>query len=294
MQRLRVADFFLAPELPVRVLTMARQDALGLHRHEFAELTIITGGSASHVTTNGQYPIAAGDVFFVPPEQPHGFAEVSGLSLVNVLFLPLRLPGPTEEVRGMSGWQALFEAEPKYRDAQGFAGHLRLPPEELERVCLLLRELEAETGRYVVGGAALTEALFTQIVVRLARGYGAHASPGGRRLLAVQRAIGHMEERHAETVTLQALAKEAGMSESTFKRSFKAVTGTSPIAYLLQVRLARACHRLREPGVTVTEAALAAGFGDSNYFARQFRARMGCTAREWRAGLLAQSGHVKR
>ncbi|MFA6959184.1 MAG: AraC family transcriptional regulator [Opitutaceae bacterium] len=25
-----------------------------------------------------------------------------------------------------------------------------------------------------------------------------------------------------------------------------------------------------------------AGFNDGNYFARQFRARMGCTPREWR------------
>jgi len=72
------------------------------------------------------------------------------------------------------------------------------------------------------------------------------------------------------------------MSLSTFKRAFKAVTGTSPIDYLLQTRLARACHLLRDTDKTVTEAALAAGFSDGNYFARQFRARMGCTPREWR------------
>jgi AraC-like DNA-binding protein len=39
---------------------------------------------------------------------------------------------------------------------------------------------------------------------------------------------------------------------------------------------------LRDADKTVTEAALAAGFADGNYFARQFRARMGCTPREWR------------
>lgn len=282
MNRLRVADYFFVPELPVAVLAMPSQGAMGVHRHEFAELTIILAGSASHVTAQGRYPIAAGDVFYIPPEQPHGFADARGLSLVNVLFLPKRLPEISEEVRRMPGWQALFESEPRYRDAQGFAGHLRLPPEELERVATLVRELDAETKRYTPGAGILVEALFTQVVVRLARSYGAHASPAGRRLLAVQKTIRHIEEKHAEAIELNVLAKKAGMSLSTFKRAFKAVTGTSPIDYLMQVRLARACHLLRGTDTTVTEAALAAGFSDGNYFARQFRARMGCTPREWR------------
>ena len=264
------------------VLAMPAQGVMALHRHEFAELTIITGGSALHVTGQGRYPLAAGDVFYVPPEQPHGYAETRGLSLVNVLFLPGRMAGTAEEVRRMAGWQALFESEPRYRDAQGFAGHLRLPPEELERVMALVRELDAETRAYVKGGGVLVEALFTQAVVRLARSYGAHASPGGRRLLAAQKTIRHIEEKYAETVELNVLAKKAGMSLSTFKRAFKAVTGTSPIDYLLQTRLARACHLLRDGDRSVTESALAAGFGDGNYFARQFRRRMGCTPREWR------------
>lgn len=187
----------------------------------------------------------------------------------------------------MAGWQALFESEPRYRDAQGFAGHLRLPPEELERVTTLVRELEAETRGYAKGGVALVEALFTQVVVRLARNYGTHASPAGRRLLAVQKTIRHIEEKHAEAVELNVLAKKAGMSLSTFKRAFKAVTGTSPIDYLLQVRLARACHLLRDADTSVTEAALGAGFGDANYFARQFRKRMGRTPREWRGRQIA-------
>ncbi|HSI07325.1 MAG TPA: AraC family transcriptional regulator, partial [Rariglobus sp.] len=262
MQRLRVADYFFVPEIPVAVHAMPGQGAMPLHRHEFAELTIILAGSAAHVTPQGHYPIAAGDVFFIPPEQPHGFADARGLGLVNVLFLPKRLSEVSEEVRRIAGWQALFESEPKYRDAQGFAGHLRLPPEELERVATLVRELDVETKRYSPGATVLVEALFTQLVVRLARSYGAHASPAGRRLLAVQKTIRHIEENHADAVELNVLAKKAGMSLSTFKRAFKAVTGTSPIDYLLQVRLARACHLLRDADTTVTEAALAAGFGD--------------------------------
>ncbi len=283
MQRLCVSDYFPVKELPVAVWAMPRQEAMPLHRHEFAELMIVTAGAAAHVTAQGRYLIAAGDVFFVPPEQPHGFADARGLGLVNVLFLPPRLPEPSAELKGMPGYQALFELEPRYRDAQGFVGHLRLPPEELERVTALLRELEAEARAYAPGGEALVAALFAQLAVRLARSYGRHASPAGRRLLAVQAAVRHIEANHAEAIALEELADLAGMSLSTFKRAFKAVTGVPPIDYLLQVRLARACHLLRDANRSVTEAALSAGFNDSNYFARQFRSRMGATPSVWRA-----------
>ncbi|MEO0055853.1 MAG: hypothetical protein RLZZ50_1800, partial [Verrucomicrobiota bacterium] len=94
MKRLRVAEFFHVPELPVAVVLMPAQGAFPLHRHEFAELVIVAGGSASHLTSHGCYPIAAGDVFFIPSDQPHGFAEVHGLSLCNVLFMPSRLSPP--------------------------------------------------------------------------------------------------------------------------------------------------------------------------------------------------------
>jgi len=288
MQHLRVADFFHHPQLAVAVWAESSQASFPPHRHEFAELVIVRAGTGSHLTAQGGYPIAAGDVFFIPPEQAHGYADVRGLSLCNVLFLPDRVDAPGEELRALPGYQALFESEPRYRDAQGFAGHLRLPPDELERVSALLRELQEETSRYAPGGATLVEALFRQLLVRLARGYGAHASPGARRLLAVQRAARHIEANLERAISLAELAREAKMSPTSFKRAFREVTGTSPIDYVLQTRLARACHLLRDPERNVTEAALEAGFNDSNYFARQFRRRMGCTPREWRAREMAR------
>lgn len=282
MLQLRATDYFSVPELPVAVLSMPSQLATPLHRHDFAELAIITGGAALHVTEQGSYPVAAGDVFFIPPEQVHGFSKPSSLSLCNVLFLPKRMQGPSKVLQAMPGYQALFELEPRYRDAQGSVGHLRLPSTELERVIALVREIETESKSYAPGGEDMLQAMFIQLVVMLSRSYGKHSSAGGRRLLAVQKAIRRIESSHTEIISIIELARLTGMAPTTFKRIFKTVTGVSPINYVLQLRLARACHHLRDVEKTVTEAAMAAGFNDSNYFARQFRQRMGCTPREWR------------
>lgn len=285
MQRLRASHYFRIPELPVSVLTMAEQKSMDIHRHEFAELAIVTAGAGDHLTEQGSYPISSGDVFFIPPELPHGYAHAQGLRLVNVLFLPNRLPEPGTELSAMPGWRALFELEPKYRDVHGAAGHLRLPPDELNRVMALTRALESECRAYAAGSTTLVAALFQQLLVMLARSYVPNAAEAGRRLLAVEKVIDHIDQNYMEELSLDALAHMAGMSLSTFKRSFRSVTGTSPIDYLMQTRLTRACHLLRTSEINITDAALSSGFNDSNYFARVFRQRMGTTPREWRRGV---------
>jgi AraC-like DNA-binding protein len=99
--------------------------------------------------------------------------------------------------------------------------------------------------------------------------------------------VRHIKENLDQPLTLEELAHEAGMSRSSFRRAFKTVTGTSPIDYVLQTRLARACELLRVPNTGVSEVAFSAGFNDSNYFTRQSRHRMGCAPREWRARALS-------
>lgn len=80
-----------------------------------------------------------------------------------------------------------------------------------------------------------------------------------------------------------ALARALDLSPRSMQLLF-ARQGTTAGAYLLEQRLQRAAHLLREGRDTVTEVALQAGFGDLAYFCRSFRRRFGCTAGAWRAG----------
>jgi AraC-like DNA-binding protein len=59
--------------------------------------------------------------------------------------------------------------------------------------------------------------------------------------------------------------------------------GTTPSAYILERRLARAAERLGAAHeASITEIAFELGFNDSAYFARAFRQRFGVSPREWR------------
>ena len=91
-----------------------------------------------------------------------------------------------------------------------------------------------------------------------------------------------LEAHASEAVTLEAAAREAGLSPFHFLRVFSAVVGATPHQYLLRLRLARAAKLLSQEDLPVTDVALDAGFADLSNFVRTFRRASGVSPREFR------------
>src|SRR5829696_2256355 len=114
-------------------------------------------------------------------------------------------------------------------------------------------------------GAAAANAVARRIVVAGHREGGQSqfverplpAEPGGG--LAATRAW--MEERLAEPLTVDAMARHAGYSPRSFARRFVAETGTTPLQWLIGRRVAEAQRLLEGTGLPVDAVAARAGFG---------------------------------
>jgi AraC family transcriptional regulator of adaptative response/methylated-DNA-[protein]-cysteine methyltransferase len=102
----------------------------------------------------------------------------------------------------------------------------------------------------------------------------------GRRMRAVQN---YIEARADEKLTLETLAREAGMSRFHFQRTFKAEVGMSPRAYQDAFRMARLKKSLRESH-GVADAVYEAGFGSSSRVYERADGKLGMTPGEYRAG----------
>ncbi|GGC63140.1 helix-turn-helix transcriptional regulator [Chelatococcus reniformis] len=76
------------------------------------------------------------------------------------------------------------------------------------------------------------------------------------------------------------LAREAGMSASTFKLKFAAVVGQPVFQFLREQRLDRAREGLRCDGWTVSQAAYYVGYRHPTNFATAFRRRFGVSPKE--------------
>lgn len=79
----------------------------------------------------------------------------------------------------------------------------------------------------------------------------------------------------ADKITLPQLAKLCGLSRFQLLRRFNQHTGLTPLAWLIRLRLERACLLLRRPHQSIAEIASQVGFYDQSHFNRAFRSAYG-------------------
>ena len=252
------------------------------HDHDFMELVLVLRGRARQRLEGEEYPVQAGDVYILHSRSRHYFHQIEDLELINVLFDPRQVPIPQGELRRLPGYCALFLLEPQYRRRHRFSSRLHLGPEALVQVRRIGEEMVGETARAEAGSAVMLLAGLLELITFLSRQYGRATSVQGRELLRVARVIQSLEQEYQRNWRVAELARLAGMSRSTFIRTFEGAVGHPPIDYLIRRRVAAAMELLRGTDRPVTDIALEAGFSDSNYFARQFRRVTGMTPSRYR------------
>jgi len=285
-------DYFGADGFPVtarRVLTEkdGRQshpnDVTGIdHYHDFSELVLVLSGRGRHVLEGESFPVGAGNVFVVQGQQVHSFRDRDGLVLVNVMYDPQRVPLPAGLLRRLPGYSALFMLEPTFRSVHRFSSRLQLDREGLGAAEALAERIEAESAQARPGHEAVLLGLLMELMVFLSRRYGESDVRESRALLEMGKLISTLEQRFSESWTLEQMAKIARLSRTSLLRVFRQATGKSPIDYLIGLRIEAAKRLLRQSEQTMTDIALETGFGDSNYFARQFRIVTGTTPTAYR------------
>lgn len=116
----------------------------------------------------------------------------------------------------------------------------------------------------------------------------AAATPGRAPQLA--RAVALAQERYAEDLSVDDLARAAGYSRYHFTRLFTQAYHCSPMDYLCDLRLGHAARLLRESDAAVKDIARACGFADAGYFCKVFRRAQGTTPGQFRASGIIPGG----
>jgi transcriptional regulator GlxA family with amidase domain len=91
-----------------------------------------------------------------------------------------------------------------------------------------------------------------------------------------------MEERLAESLTIEELARHAGYSPRSFARRFRAETGTTPLQWLIGRRVAEAQRLLEGTDVGVEEVAARCGFGGAVALRQHFGRVVGTSPTAYR------------
>jgi AraC-like DNA-binding protein len=98
-----------------------------------------------------------------------------------------------------------------------------------------------------------------------------------RRFFQIARVLQKIHESYRNGLDIEKLAKESDMSSSTFHNSFKAVTDTSPLQYIKNVRLHKARTLMIQDGLNASIAAHQVGYESPSQFNREYKRLFGVT-----------------
>lgn len=158
-------------------------------------------------------------------------------------------------------------------------------PQVQHLVSALTEEARDKTPSGLAFVDTLTTALSMQLVKQAGVHVPAHVPARGGLAPAVRRRVLELMEAHAATsLTIDMLAREAGLSPAHFARAFKESVGRAPHQHLLMLRLERARRLLDVPDAALSDVALRTGFADQAHFTRFFKRQFGVTP-----GALVQS-----
>jgi AraC-like DNA-binding protein len=98
-----------------------------------------------------------------------------------------------------------------------------------------------------------------------------------RRFFQIAKVLQKIHESYNNDFNIESLASELDMSSSTFHSNFKAITDTSPLQYIKNVRLHKARTFMIQDGLNANTAAMQVGYESSSQFNREYKRLFGVT-----------------
>ena len=140
-----------------------------------------------------------------------------------------------------------------------------------------------------LGRRLFFETALIQLSVTLLRLLGGNHTPSALSVVnpksytqQIARAVELIRNSFQIDLSLDDLARTAGMSRYHFLRCFKAQVGVTPYAYVMQTRLRAAAAMLRSTTQAITDIALICGFGSLSHFGTVFRRAYRCSPSVYR------------
>lgn len=101
----------------------------------------------------------------------------------------------------------------------------------------------------------------------------------------IDKATMFFNEHYNEDIRIDEYAEAHNMSTSWFIRNFKQYTGSTPMQYILSIRIYNAEALLKNPQYNITEIANIVGYDNPLYFSRIFKKVKGLSPSEYRKNI---------
>lgn len=247
------------------------------HVHDFYHLVLYTSGRGFYHFEGAYLPARAGTCVLISPGQTHEFItrrENTVYSEITFAYENRRgqyLRRPFEQVLSVYSGTAIALPAPLQIETEM---HLQQIQNQIIRIT---DYLNSSRDQSLYQAHRRLASLFDFLIE--------HSTPHPAASVIddrFQRVRMWIEEHYQETVSMEELARMAGVSRGCFFRTFKKTFGASPLAYQQSLRIEAAKTLLHATSLRCNEIAWRTGFENVCFFHRVFRKCVGMTPAQFR------------
>lgn len=243
-----------------------------LHWHLEYELILVLSGKFNLSLDGKQYVLEAGDSAWISDGAIHG-GEPQDCIYECVVFDLAALLRDTP-LCTKSAKEFLIHSN-------SYTGKLEKDSESAHLADKIFEAMEKEQSGY----EWVTVGLLWQLMGNMLKEHNSittNYNPSRQQIVKFKAVLKYIRDNYETQITLEELAKIAGMSPRYFCRAFCALTGKTPIAYLNYYRIEYAGEFIKLTDKTITEIAISCGFNDMSYFSKQFKRFKSVTPTQYR------------
>ncbi len=266
---------------------------LAPHKNRGMEITYIEKGLLQWMVEGRLEKVEAGSVFFTLPWQVHGSPHLREPEnmIWHVLF-HLDKDYPTPQTQFEFADELGFTAD----ESMILSTTLSMSTRHCFRATPTMRNLmqtligELQSTRQLRN--VLSNTLLRAVLVELKRTVNREVVDAEIHSLSEQRVqdlLVKLSSQCGQHWTLGKMAGHCGIQRTQLCKIFQNLTGSTPIEYLLRIRIEQAKMLLRRSDMKVIDIAYDCGYSSSQYFANSFKHATGFTPSEFRENGLSLS-----
>ncbi len=245
------------------------------HWHVDCEIIRVLSGEFALTLNNTKLLLKQGDSVFVPSGLIHGGAP-SECTYQCIVFSFEKMT------------QINMTRYTEYENALGQGDYLAPVFNENELVNKLFLAMEEQYVGYefVVHGIIL-QLIGELISKKQQNGINQTTDNEYRRINKIKNVLRLIRKDYAKPLNLEMFAEVAGLNYQYLCKSFRRITGRTPIDYLNYYRIECAAELLQADELSVTDVALSCGFNDLSYFIKVFKRQKGMSPREFKKSVMS-------
>lgn len=254
-----------------------QDNQISLHQQDSWELSHVITGRGVRVIGNTIEPFMEGEVILIPPNIPHCWSfdekihdKDGKIENITITFTEKFLENSSSFFIELSDIICTIQ---KNQNAISFVGESLLRLQQTMTAMVLETNIERLASLIRILNLIASPDI-TNVV--------GHPTIEDKKTKKIQSVYLYVMNNYQNEITLDDIARFAGMEKSSFCVFFKKMTNKSFFTFLTEYRVGSSCQMLLKTTKTISEICISSGFQDVPYYNRVFKRIKNMTPTEYR------------